>query len=218
MKLNAADKKIIEYWFLYLREHAGYKLCCESGGEGQYARLYADFGDVREDVSFEDWWPDHEHLFTPCTPFTVTVIENLDQLPAQDLNDGHALVVEINLHATKKDLLTAFRKLLTERHPGRHGRPGLIDTAEYPIASRMTVGALKTALAVYVRVRDDPKDEPDLSEIGAELRRTKVLRTGSSDKKGCYDEVLRQYQIAERLLKNIATDIPLKWSRFPLDE
>lgn len=218
MTLSDAEKEIIEYWFLYLREHAGYIECCESGGAGKYERLYADFGDVRKNIAFDKWWDEHKHLFTPSTPFTLNVIENLEQLPAHDLNDGLTLVIEINLLATKDDLLKAFRELLTDRHPGRHGRPPLVDTAEYPIASRMTAKALKTALAVYVRVRDDTNEEPDLSEIGAELRRNGVLHTGSPGKKGCYDEVLRQYQIAERLLKNIATDIPFKWSRFPLDE
>lgn len=201
-----------------MKRHVGYKECCLTGGIGTYERLYEDFGNIHE-KTFEDWWPEHEHLFKHLPPFTLTVIESLDQLPAQDLNDGICLVVELNLYATKKELLTAFRKLLRDKHPGKKGRPDLLDTAEYPIASRMTPKALETALAVYDRIKSDPNEKPDFSMIGEEFIKAKKLQTGSSDnKKGLYDEVLRQYQLAERLINNIATNIQFKWSQFPLDK
>lgn len=43
------------YWWLFLKEHNGYRKCCLTGGEGKYAPLYQDFGDVHEH-SFPVWW------------------------------------------------------------------------------------------------------------------------------------------------------------------
>lgn len=43
------------YWWLFLREQEGYRLCCQSGGRGEYASLYQDFGDVHEQ-GFPAWW------------------------------------------------------------------------------------------------------------------------------------------------------------------
>lgn len=50
------------YWWEYLQRHDGYRETCEAGGIGQYAKLYADFGDVHSG-DFWSWWAKHDHLF-----------------------------------------------------------------------------------------------------------------------------------------------------------
>lgn len=48
------------YWWAFLRLSKAYKACCESGGEGDLADLYAYFGDVRSD-DFMHWWAKGGH-------------------------------------------------------------------------------------------------------------------------------------------------------------
>jgi len=52
------------FWWRFLREHQGYRDCCEKGGEGAYADLYRDFGDIRGN-DFRSWWKNiGRHLFS----------------------------------------------------------------------------------------------------------------------------------------------------------
>lgn len=43
------------YWWLFLKEHYGYRNCCLTGVKGDYAALYEDFGNVHA-CSFPVWW------------------------------------------------------------------------------------------------------------------------------------------------------------------
>lgn len=43
------------FWWCFLKEHEGYRKCCENDGKGPYADLYRDFGDVRGN-NFRSWW------------------------------------------------------------------------------------------------------------------------------------------------------------------
>ncbi len=43
------------WWWCYLKRNKGYLKTCEAGGGGEFAILYADFGDVRGD-DFRLWW------------------------------------------------------------------------------------------------------------------------------------------------------------------
>ena len=49
------DNSIYYLWWEFLRRHDGYKKTCENGGDGKYAELYADFGNVHE-ATFKEWW------------------------------------------------------------------------------------------------------------------------------------------------------------------
>src|ERR1700676_4105430 len=48
-------KSVYYLWWEFLRRHEGYRKTCEQGGNGQYARLYADFGDIHAS-DFKGWW------------------------------------------------------------------------------------------------------------------------------------------------------------------
>ena len=49
------DNSVYYLWWEFLRRHDGYKKTCENGGNGKYAELYADFGNVHEGT-FKEWW------------------------------------------------------------------------------------------------------------------------------------------------------------------
>lgn len=62
------------FWWRFLKEHEGYRECCENGGEGPHAETYRDFGDIRGN-DFRSWWKKSgRHLFTVLPPEKYQVL------------------------------------------------------------------------------------------------------------------------------------------------
>ena len=169
------------WWWQYLRRNADYIACCEKGGKGKLAALYADFGDVRED-NFHKWWTENQRgaeLFAE-QPLTVKFGELAAASDWQPHWDKETvLVVAVPLTMSKRALKGAFAKLLDSRHTGnKSGRPSMaklkeVSTARYKLEHNYTVSGLLTALAVYdlwVENQTKPKAERlTLWEIGKAL-------------------------------------------------
>ena len=164
-----------------MRRNANYIACCEKGGKGKLAALYADFGDVRED-NFHKWWTENQRgaeLFAE-QPLTVKFGELATAADWQPHWDKETvLVVAVPLSMSKRALKGAFAKLLDSRHTGnKSGRPSMaklkeVSTARYKLEHNYTVSGLLTALAVYdlwVENQTKPKSERlTLWEIGKAL-------------------------------------------------
>ena len=164
-----------------MRRNADYAACCEKGGEGNLAELYADFGDVRND-NFHKWWTEGQRgaeLFAE-QPLSVKFGEldtSADWQPHWDKE--RVMVVAVPLTMSKRALKGAFAKLLDSRHTGnKSGRPSLsklkeVSTARYKLEHNYTISGLMTALAVYdlwVENQIKPKAEKlALWEIGKAL-------------------------------------------------
>jgi hypothetical protein len=170
------------YWYWqYLRRNADYIACCESGGTGELAALYEDFGDVRED-DFHKWWTTEQRgaeLFAE-QPLTVKFGEldsTTDWQPHWDKE--RVMVVAVPLSMSKRASKGAFARLLDTRHTGnKSGRPSLsklkeVSTAKYSIEHNYTISGLMTALAVFdkwVENKAKPKAEQlPLWQIGKAL-------------------------------------------------
>lgn len=164
-----------------MRRNANYIACCEKGGKGKLAALYADFGDVRED-NFHNWWTKNQRgaeLFAE-QPLAVKFGELATPTDWQPHWDKETvLVVAVPLSMSKRALKGAFAKLLDSRHTGnKSGRPSMaklreVSTARYKLEHNYTVSGLLTALAVYdlwVENQTKPKAERlTLWEIGKAL-------------------------------------------------
>jgi hypothetical protein len=169
------------WWWQYLRRNADYIACCEKGGKGKLATLYADFGDVRND-NFHKWWTEGDrgvNLFAE-QPLSVKFGELNNATDWQpQWNKEAVMVVAVPLTMSKRALKGAFAKLLDSRHTGnKSGRPSLaklkeVSTARYKLEHNYTVSGLLTALAVYdlwVENKSKPKAEQlTLWEIGKAL-------------------------------------------------
>lgn len=169
------------WWWQYLRRNGDYVACCEKGGKGQLAALYADFGDVRND-NFHAWWTGSERgpqLFAE-QPLTVKFGELASPDEWQPHWDNDAvLVVAVPLTISKRALKGAFANLLDRRHKGKKsGRPSMaalkdVSTAHYRLEHNYTISGLLTALAVYdmwIESQTRPKAERlTLWEIGKAL-------------------------------------------------
>lgn len=185
------------WWWAYLRRSEAYLKCCEQGGKGKLAKLYADFGDVRED-NFHKWW-------TANDQGAMLFGEQRQQVkfgPMSDPSEWHpdwtpdvALVIAIPLSMNKRGIQSGIAKLLEERIKSRRGRKALKDaesTAQYPLARNYSARNLGKALEVYdlwIQSKKGPKeDKLYLWEIGvaAKLNKLFVKNATSKDKHDRY--------------------------------
>ncbi len=167
------------WWWAYLRRSTAYLQCCEEGGTGPLANLYADFGDVR-DEDFHKWWTNGQrgvHLFAE-----QTLEVKLGELTSPDQWDAawspeDVMIVAVPLRESNRGLKGKFAKLLDSRLQRSRGRPALAkitQTARYPLARNYTVQNLERALEAYdlwVLNQSLPRNErKTLWEIGVAMR------------------------------------------------
>ena len=130
------------FWWEYLRRHEGYRDTCHSGGEGEYADLYADFGDVHANDDFWAWWRAHQHLF--CEPPSRGVQECL--LNRHFTEDE--LVISVPLEVRTVHLVSMFHRIL-QKNSDRIQKARARSRALYPVSSKPNLSALHTSLTVW---------------------------------------------------------------------
>ncbi len=151
--INLQQRSPYYWWWAYLRRNADYLSCCERGGTGKLAKLYADFGDVRSD-DFRKWWgaPNNKGDL-----FAEQALElSVQKIDADtDLNQRwgcDVLYVAVNMDLGRRLLQKKFADLLQKEHTGRRGRKSLAtaqSTARYPLHRNFTTHNLKEMLVVY---------------------------------------------------------------------
>lgn len=166
-------------WWSYLKLNQEYIACCDSGGHGMLANLYADFGDVRGD-SFERWWKEDERgvrLFANRrTLSTLSVIDERTPVSC----DQSTISVLVPLDLPKQLILDEFKKILNEHHLGKRGHQiAKASNAKYRFNGQPNIRALHTALAIYKYRKQHPT--LTLWEIGNEMEgfrpRNKLLES-----------------------------------------
>lgn len=162
-----------------MRRNTEYTACCERGGRGKHAKLYKDFGDVRND-DFRTWWgaPNNkgDYLFSE-QPLSLSV-QKIDAV--QDLDAelaSNVLLVAVNLDLGRRLLQKKFADLLQKEHMGRRGRKSLktaASTSRYPLHRNFTTSNLKDMLRVYDAVTAnnalDAADQVPLWAVGESLK------------------------------------------------
>lgn len=154
-----SQRSVYYYWWLFLKEHDGYRACCEAGGAGEYARLYADFGDIRGD-DFMGWWKTTgRYLF--CEPQDEPI--HVHPSPAFRLDDENRLVVSIPVDRDVDEMLAELKQLLKplrKQVPVRQSSEG----ARYRVMTKPVLSSLHQHYEVW-RLRKQHADKP-LHEIG----------------------------------------------------
>lgn len=167
------------WWWAYLRRSDAYLKCCNEGGTGPLAGLYADFGDVRGD-DFHKWWTTEQR---GASLFAEQKLEaRFGELTSPDQWDASwsyedVMIVAVPLRESNRRLKGKFAKLLESRLQRSRGRPALAkvtQTARYPLARNYTVQNLERALEAYdlwLQNQAKPKSERmTLWEIGVQMR------------------------------------------------
>lgn len=174
------------WWWAYLRRNVDYLKCCESGGKGKFAKLYKDFGDVRED-NFKKWWTEGQrgaNLFAERAGLMMlTELEDKNQWD-DTWTKENVLIIAAPLTSSKRYLQSRFARLLKERHSAKRGRTAKkleASNASYPLERNYTIENLRKTLQVYdeyLRTREDVKKVP-LWKVGENLRLVPTAMTSS---------------------------------------
>jgi hypothetical protein len=172
------EDSVYYFWWEFLKRHEGYKKTCESGGKEQYARLYADFGNVHN-VSFAEWWNEGNRgarLFSePALPNSVMPLtaKDIDALP-ENWDSQSLLIVAIPLSLRKRYILQRLTKIVSQYNKRKRGQRIFKESlALYRIAAQFKISSLKQMLDAY----DLHKSQPSLTlwEIGQKLSLTTKL-------------------------------------------
>lgn len=158
-KNNPSARHLMErspyyWWWEFLRRNSDYLKCCEDGGVGELADLYADFGDVRTD-DFRTWWGGSTQrgatLFAEqekaLSVKKIDAVEEISQSWGEDV-----MVVAVDMNEGRRYLQKKFAELLEKHHEGRRGRKSMRkvkSTARYPLHRNFSKHNLKRMIAVY---------------------------------------------------------------------
>lgn len=110
--MTLTDEDAYRQWYQFLRRSERYVACCESHGSGPLAKLFEDFGDVRED--WGRWWPAHRYLFEEVEPDFVVEVIAPGQLSG-DEGDLDQLTLLINLNQPARTISRHVSAMVRER-------------------------------------------------------------------------------------------------------
>ena len=155
------QRSVYYWWWEYLRRNDAYKICCEKGGRGELAELYADFGNVHA-MDFKQWWTENNR---GGTLFAEQAVEDrLRELKPDEAAElggwdkNEFMVVLVPLSQPKRHLTQRFTTLLKHRHEGARGKRMLAKTtAMYKLAGQFTIESLRATLKAYDLRQADPK-------------------------------------------------------------
>lgn len=218
---------VFYYWWEYLRRHEGYRETCEAGGVGQFAKLYADFGDVHSG-DFWSWWVTHDHLFAEPKARQAMLVDHAEL--GQQEDDEDVLYLRIPRENPLKLTLKQVTRIVKPKLVKRDRKKG-VTQADYKVATKPVLASLDMHLKVWDARRDNPdatleqladiagvsynhkvngetlatlkaRDLPDM-DVRKVLKRRKEL------------VVKRHLRIAEQYIKNVAEreTFPLRSTR-----
>lgn len=219
-RLNIGYQKRSPYywWWQFLRRNKQYLECCERGGKGKHAKLYKDFGDVRDD-DFHKWWTKDQrgpNLFAEnYGAMKLIELEDKSQWEASWSKEG-AMILAVPLTSSKRYLQSRFARLLKERHKSERGRPtkqSIKSNAKYPIARNYTIRNLETTLAVYdeyMKYKDQKPKVPNwkigesLTLIPQAMTAPKLTPKENADKRNSMGSSVKRYiTSAEKIIENV---------------
>lgn len=162
------------YWWAFLRLNQDYIACCERGGEGQFAELYGDFGDVRDNARptinndgdhFKAWWIERgAYLFAEpvdrAWPEIITDLANVKQ-------DENQILVSVPLGQSLKDTLKELRQLLGPRFRQHADEGGQIGKSLYRPMRTHSLQSLDLSLRAteeFMNYRKELGYKPTLAE------------------------------------------------------
>lgn len=217
---------VFYYWWEYLRRHEGYRETCEAGGIGQFAKLYADFGDVHS-CDFWSWWKSHSHLFSEPE---ARKAELFDPSNMQKDDRSEFIYIRIPRENSLKLTLRQVTRIVKPKLVKRDSRK-IVTQARYKVATKPLLPSLDTHLRVWDARRDNPdatlEQLADIAGVkfnhvvnGETLAHRAALRLSADDirkvlKRRKELAVQRHLRIAEQYIQNVAEQetFPLRSSR-----
>lgn len=154
------EDTVYYWWWEYLSRNDDYIETCVQNGTGKCAKLYADFGDIRN-KTFKEWWSENDR--------GATLFANRDSKDTLRVVEKHEIeslasdriLLSLPLDLPMKHLVNRFRKLVGDIHKGAKGKKYAKSiNAKYKFEGQPNIKALKLGLYVY----DLAKANPDKSK------------------------------------------------------
>lgn len=149
-EIAAARKTWIYWWYMTLRASDEYRYCCENGGKGKLASLYADFGDIPT-LHFPFWYMKHgRNLFAETKPFkkVQSIVTNRELGELRLKQDG--LILQIPLTIRKQTAMRQIGRFLKEAYADRDIDIWKQSTAKRQIVkSKIRMATVETLLTVH---------------------------------------------------------------------
>ena len=208
-------KNTIYYcWWSYLKRNESYIKTCNNNGRGANAKLYKDFGDVRDD-NFRNWWTRNNrgaNLFAePPISDTMRIVTK-DEIKTLDNN---VLLIRVPLDLPKRFLIKRLSSLLKKHHAGKRGQQNARRSqAKYQFRGQPKINALHTALLIYDKAKEFPEKKlwqlgeflPQFKEIFKDYN-NKGVTPDTVDKKIIEATVSRYKRKAAQSIKNVASGL-----------
>jgi hypothetical protein len=150
------EDTVYYWWWEYLRRNEDYIETCVLNGTGKCAKVYADFGDIRN-KTFKEWWSENDRGATLFAnrPTTHT-IRLIDKHEVESL-DPDLILLSLSLDLPMKHLVNRFRKLVGDVHKGTKGKQyAKASNAIYQFEGQPNIKALKFGLYVYDLAKANP--------------------------------------------------------------
>ena len=219
--LHLQQRSPYYWWWAYLRRNEDYLACCKRGGTGHLAKLYKDFGDVRND-DFRTWWGGKlqrgTQLFAeqPLPLKLEKLSSKADWLPEWE-QQKNVMVVALNMDVGRRRLQANFADLLKREHKGKRGRKAMrsvSSTAMYSLHRNFAVNNLKVALAVndiwYANQQLPESERQTHWQMGEGLKLvpsaiTKKDSLNNADKRNVMSAAFGRYlRQAKQIIANVA--------------
>ena len=189
-------------WWEYLRCHDGYRETCLAGGQGKYAKLYSDFGDVHAE-EFWDWWQANGvRLFAEPPPELVTELHAGTYVRKR----ADAVVMSIPLDMPMRIVSRQIKRQIASRqaaHRAARVAQGAVSQARYPVAARANLPALYKNLQAWQARQADP--DMKLYELHAKLLgiTDRVKLNDAANRIDWTNEMARRIRKARELIINV---------------
>lgn len=178
------DNSVYYLWFEFLKRHEGYRQHCQSG-DGAYAKLFADFGDVHSyGDDFRSWFYNYGiDLFAEAaTPLEVIFsqhISGIEKATGTDV-DNKYVYAAIPIGQTTAHSLEQIRVQLPQiKEHLKASSKASASTAKYPVARIPRIDALKTYLAVWDAVASSKTLNEAYAKVYQPLDDASVKRRGA---------------------------------------
>lgn len=180
-----------------------------------------DFGEIKN-ITFEQWWPDHKHLFTKVVPVVIEEIVTQQELEELEgwVEDPDMAILAVHTYLPQRNIKAALKEWLEKKNLNKRGTPKFNDdfVFSYGLERQAKTQMLGQALKVYVAVqseRQKPKDKQRCYyEIEDELKLINKEEWGTQytprDRDTQTQTVSRYYRIAKQVIEGV------KFGEFPV--
>ena len=201
---------IYYWWWAFLKRNPDYQRTCANSGNGMFAGLYKDFGNIFE-LDFLTWWSCHQGLFAEKTSL-------IEQAGAHRLNP--TLLYQIDLHRPLSHLQEEIKALHMHAHAIMPAAPPKqTSTAKYPIYTNVSAHTLHKVLTIWdLRCAHPDTSAYDLGVLAGfranilappkygETRTRAAIKTDAHNKQartGIANQTNRYLRTAEQYIDNV---------------